>query len=213
MKILAVADVHGKRDRLESIRQNIRTFRPDLLVVAGDLLSRKMAGHVENLLESLSLPILLVKGNADSSFFAGMVNRIPNCFDLHLNPSVVLDTPFIGVGGAVPIPFYAKVQWFEQKVLVELSRSLSADSIVVTHTPPRGSCDKVLKRFHAGSKALGNLVDQVQPKLVICGHIHEDSGVEYRGSTCVVNCSMGYGGQGVVIDLEPGNGRIETTTL
>ncbi len=213
MRILAVADVHGKRDRLETIRQNIATCQPNLLVIAGDLLSRKMAGQVEALLASISLPIFLVKGNADSSFFAGMIDRNPNCTDLHLNRSVMLDTPFIGVGGAVPIPFYAKVHWFEQKVLEKLSRLLSAESIIVTHTPPRGSCDKVLKRFHAGSKALGNLIDQVRPKLVICGHIHENSGVEYRGDTCVVNCSMGDGGRGFLIDLGPGKERITATGL
>ena len=213
MRILAVADVHGKRDRLESLKQNIATHQADLLVVAGDLLSRKMAKQVEAFLASVSLPILLVKGNADSSFFAGMIERNPNCTDLHLNPSVVFDTPFVGVGGAVPIPFYAKVQWSEQKVLKQLRSVSSEESVIVTHTPPRGSCDKVLKRFHAGSKALGDLIDQVRPRLVICGHIHEHSGVEYRGKTCVVNCSMGDGGQGFLIDLDAGKGTIATTAL
>ncbi len=208
-----MADVHGKRDRLESIKQNITIHQADLLVIAGDLLSRKTASQVENLLTSLSLPILLVKGNTDHSYFTGMIERIPNGTDLHLNPTAVLGIPFIGVGGAVPIPFYAKVQWFEQKALEQLSRLSAAESIIVTHTPPRGSCDKVLKRFHAGSKALGNLVDQVRPRLVICGHIHEDSGVEFRAKTCVVNCSMGRDGQGVLIDLEPGTGGIKTVFL
>ena len=37
MRIYAVADVHGKSTRIEGIRKTISEFKPDVLVVAGDI--------------------------------------------------------------------------------------------------------------------------------------------------------------------------------
>ena len=43
------------------------------------------------------------------------------------------------------------------------------------------------------------LVEQRSPALVICGHIHEQFGVENTGETVVVNCAVGRSCRGVLI--------------
>jgi Icc-related predicted phosphoesterase len=52
---------------------------------------------------------------------------------------------------------------------------------------------------------LRDLVEKKQPRLLICGHIHESAGVAEVGATTVVNCSLPRTGQGVMIELEDGN--------
>ena len=37
MLIYAVADIHGQRDRIALIRSKILEYKPDVLVVAGDI--------------------------------------------------------------------------------------------------------------------------------------------------------------------------------
>lgn len=49
--------------------------------------------------------------------------------------------------------------------------------ILVTHTPPLNHCDKV-KDGRTGCAALSRRLGQVQPRLHICGHIHEGRGGE-----------------------------------
>jgi hypothetical protein len=54
------------------------------------------------------------------------------------------------------------------------------------------------------------LVDQKQPRLLICGHIHEAAGTSEIGNTTVVNCSIPKTGKGMMIELGAwGNPQIE----
>ena len=61
--------------------------------------------------------------------------------------------------------------------------------------------DKVFFGMHGGSKELRDLVDIIHPRLVLCGHIHEDPGFTKINSTTVVNCSMGKRGEGALIEI------------
>ena len=40
-----------------------------------------------------------------------------------------------------------------------------------------------------------------EPLLCICGHIHEMPGTEMHRKTLVINCSMGRGGGGALIEI------------
>jgi Icc-related predicted phosphoesterase len=75
-------------------------------------------------------------------------------------------------------------------------------SVLVSHVPPYGFQDKVFLGMHSGSKILRELVDTYKPRLVLCGHIHEDPGVTKYNDTFIVNCSMGKRGAGACISLK-----------
>jgi hypothetical protein len=53
-----------------------------------------------------------------------------------------------------------------------------------------------------GSRNLHRFLVDAQPRLLICGHVHEDSGVEQIGATAVVNCAMSRACAGALIDLD-----------
>ena len=45
------------------------------------------------------------------------------------------------------------------------------------------------------------LIEEKQPKLLICGHIHEAAGTVKIGETTVVNCSISKTGKGMMIEM------------
>ena len=63
--------------------------------------------------------------------------------------------------------------------------------VLITHYPPYGILDEAYPKDHTGSKGLLNLVNQIQPKVHIFGHIHESyghythNGIDfYNASSC-----------------------------
>jgi Icc-related predicted phosphoesterase len=68
-----------------------------------------------------------------------------------------------------------------------------AECILVSHSPPSEThCDLTTHGRHVGSRALRRCLETHQPRLVLCGHIHESPRVSssYRdtiGRTIVVN--------------------------
>jgi Icc-related predicted phosphoesterase len=62
--------------------------------------------------------------------------------------------------------------------------------IVVCHGPPLGYGDRLQTGSRAGSSAEVELVDRVEPPLLVCGHIHSDAGRFRRGRTEIVNASI-----------------------
>lgn len=64
--------------------------------------------------------------------------------------------------------------------------------IVVAHGPPYGYGDLVPRGGgrHVGSSALTAAIDRVQPRLVVCGHIHPGFGRYRHGETEILNVSL-----------------------
>jgi Icc-related predicted phosphoesterase len=74
--------------------------------------------------------------------------------------------------------------------------------VLLAHVPPQGmKVDRTFFWVHAGSTAVRAFVDQVQPTLVFCGHIHEGRGIELSGKTTIVNCGFGGGGHYAMAQL------------
>jgi Icc-related predicted phosphoesterase len=82
-----------------------------------------------------------------------------------------------------------------------LNKILDDTTVLVTHVPPYKLQDKIFIGSHGGSKELRNIIDVCKPRLVLCGHIHEDPGVLKSGNTTVVNCSIGKRTEGALIEI------------
>ncbi len=64
--------------------------------------------------------------------------------------------------------------------------------VLIVHGPPFLSLDRTAPQFgsiHVGSPSLRVWIEQHQPRAVVCGHIHEEFGVDRIGSTTVYNVS------------------------
>lgn len=62
--------------------------------------------------------------------------------------------------------------------------------VLISHGPPYGLCDRTDGGIHAGSIALLERIAQVQPRVVVTGHIHEAYGEEQIGPSSVRNVSL-----------------------
>jgi uncharacterized protein len=61
--------------------------------------------------------------------------------------------------------------------------------VFVLHNPPYGTLDKLPRYGHCGSQGLRQAVDEVQPRLVLSGHVHESFGLLKLGQSYFLNPS------------------------
>jgi Icc-related predicted phosphoesterase len=81
----------------------------------------------------------------------------------------------------------------DARLLERFNRVPDDTDIVISHGPPFGYCDRTVPKFndvHAGFPGAVDMIDRVQPKLFVCGHIHEGYGYWQRGETTVCNVSL-----------------------
>jgi uncharacterized protein len=84
-------------------------------------------------------------------------------------------------------------------------------TIFISHNCPyKTELDKIKKGVqkgnHYGSYLLKKIIVELKPSLVICGHMHENQGMQKIGRTLIVNTGAAYENKAAIIDL---NNRIK----
>jgi len=193
MKILAVADIHGSQYRLNLILKNIEKYMPDLVVVCGDITQFGPEETAKNFLNQIPIDTIALRGNIDTPEVDIGIKK-SKATHIEMNLVVKKEISFIGINGLDT----NQLKNIEEKKLIDNK------TVLISHEPPYGAQDKVFLGKHAGLKELRALVDKYNPRLVLCGHIHENPGFTKIGKTTVVNCSMGKRGEGALIDINKG---------
>ena len=199
MKILAAADLHGSQYRLNILLDNIENYAPNLVVLCGDITQFGPGEVAKNFLNQIPIDTLAIIGNIDTIDVNESINE-SKAENLHLKKVERKNISFVGIGGILPIPLlptyiYSKTT---EKPLKEM---IDKNTILITHEPPYKTKDRVFFGHHAGNKELRDLVEQCLPKLVLCGHIHEDPGFTKVNNSVIVNCSMGKRTEGALIEI------------
>ena len=145
----------------------------------------------------LPLTVLAVAGNCDSPAIDRRLVELG--ISLHGRGLVRGDVGIHGLS-AIP-PWQRKMYQFTEEELADALRAGyaqlagAAHHVVLAHVPPRGGkLDRTHFFQHVGSKALRAFIEETQPELVVCGHIHEGRGIEQLGRTTVVNCGAAFAG-------------------
>jgi len=189
MKILACSDLHCDRDAtLTVVRESASA---DVVVIAGDFGIRgKRSTELFSILKGINAPIVLVAGNHDN--YDELRAHCDTQNKLHLlegSECEIEGVTFFGIGGE--IPSRGDAEW--NATLTESQATALFDNapdhqVLVTHTPPFGYCDLQKDGTHEGSEAISTAIQNSQPLLCLCGHIHNSWGtVEVLGSTTVHN--------------------------
>ncbi len=202
MLIYAVADIHGKPDRLAGIRHQVESHHPDVIVVAGDITNFAAPGPAISLLNGMPAPVLAIRGNTDLMRVEDLFKRCANITPLHLNRTILGTTPFVGLSGTIPVPFRSRIRFKEKQLFKSAEALIDKRTVVVAHPPPFGYLDDVFGHLHAGSRRLYNLVVKCQPMLVLCGHIHQCGGMTTINKTMIVNCNMAGQNDGALIAVD-----------
>jgi Icc-related predicted phosphoesterase len=190
MKIFAVSDIHGAQFRLNLILKNIQKYFPDIVIICGDITQFGPGELAKILLDQIPIETLAITGNIDT-FDVGKGIDESKATNIELKKVVKKGIPFVGINGS-------NIKDFK---ILEEKKLLDKNSVLVSHVPPYGAQDKIFIGLHGGNKDLREIVDKYKPRLVLCGHIHEDPGFTNIGKTTIVNCSMGKRGEGAIIEI------------
>jgi len=203
MRIYAVADIHGQKRRIEMIERRVAALHPHVLVVAGDLTGYPHDVATVAALNEVPVPVLFVPGNIDAPELNEWFGRYANIASLHLKEVTMGGISFTGLGGIITGRLPAGLLP-EGRLPIHIMEDMTGpNTVLVTHEPPWGVLDRGSTGLSGGSKALLGAIQEKQPRVLICGHMHDSRGIAFAGETMVVNCSMGQTGAGVLIDLKP----------
>lgn len=210
VRIIGVADLHGHVDQLSRLKE----LNADLIAFCGDLHNSgtlQEARPVAQSLANLGPPVFIIPGNMDPKGFVLDLWQELGLIVLHGKSCQLEDTGFIGLGGmAIHNPmrisdltrFYLPEEVYKSLANAYMEISDLPRKVVLSHQPPRGARDTVHSGVAVGSLSLRRFVDDFRPKLLICGHIHEDKGRTELGKTTVVNVGEMRRGHAALIEMD-----------
>jgi Icc-related predicted phosphoesterase len=188
MKILLFSDLHVDTAAAQRIVERAATV--DLLIGAGDFASaRRGLQRCIDVLRAIERPTILVAGNNETTDELREACRHWTAAHILQGTSVTLQgQTFYGVGGGIPVtPFGAWSYDFSEEQAADLLADCPENCVLVVHSPPQGAVDLNEGR-HLGSSSIRRTIEQVQPRLVVCGHIHACAGQQTQiGASPVIN--------------------------
>lgn len=203
---IVIGDVHSHIDNLERIPG---ITEADGVIVTGDITRLGGVAAARSVIEAIQAlnPVVMAQiGNMDGP----EVNEWLESEGINLHCKVrelSADVAIMGVGGSTFTPFGTPSEFPEAR-FAEWLESLAKRAagyrsiIVVSHNPPHDTaCDRLAGGGHAGSQALREFLEEHQPSLCLCGHIHEAYGQQLLGRTMVVNPGAFAAGGYIVLRL------------
>lgn len=199
MRVLAITDVHAEEFVVARLNEFLRRERFDLLIVAGDVTNRGPVSFAEDFLDSLHIKTLAVHGNMDPSGVAEILEK--RGMSLHGRSVEVNGFKFAGFGGSNPTPFQTPSEYGEDAIERGLAGIVDERTVLVTHAPPYGCLDTIPNGAHVGSRSVRKVIEETQPVLCICGHVHETEGEASIGRTKIVKVAPAMTGRAAAITL------------
>ncbi len=203
MRILALTDIHGAYGLSEEIA---RQERPDVVVIGGDLTTIGTVAEAETALHALSPlagAMMCVAGNMDSPLHDELFRRLG--ISINGQGRLLGRVGFFGVSGAPLSRLHTPYEITEEEIeaRIRAGYAMVADAptkVFVPHAPPYGTrVDIIHAGYHVGSTAVREAVENLQPDVVVCGHIHEGRGVDTLDRSRIVNCGAAAQGYYAII--------------
>lgn len=216
MKILAISDVHSQDN--ENLSEYLKNNDIDLVLISGDITDFGpldfVDGFVQNIIDC-ECDVIALPGNCDPE---GICNAITEsgAFCLHKNIINYGDVILFGYGGSNPTPFDTPGEIQDNKIygdiheLFEEYNSIANDAvpkvkILLTHAPPYNTkADLIPDGEHVGSHGVLQDIEEFQPEINICGHIHEAKSLDKVGKTIIANPGMLKDNGAVLVTVEDG---------
>ncbi len=219
MKILCIADIHGDLAGVKHAREYAEKNGIEDILILGDFPGHgtfhNIAASMEEirrvLAELKGLNVLAIPGNCDPQSSPALFEEYG--VNLHEKIKELGGMELAGYGGSNITPFDTPFEMPEEELYSRLVKLLSScrldKTVLAVHCPPNDTnCDKTGNGMHAGSIAVRKALEEFQPILVVCSHIHESGGAtDVIGRTIVAN--VGRLADGCIGVLEPGkNARV-----
>jgi len=225
MKILVISDLHAHNEVLDKMDDLFG--QADAVIFGGDFAECFKPETGKSALDALCTKhdtIFAVLGNCDNELFLEDIEEK----DISVEKSLVFHEglAFAGSGGGTKFTGKTEFEREEDEIMSDFDivlnsiketgdSSLWKSLILVSHNPP--VCEKLDSfdgEHHAGSQKFTDFIKENQPLAVVCGHIHEGTGIGKIGNTVVINPgSLGEKGTYVWLEVEKeGDGWTVTNT-
>lgn len=215
---IVVGDIHDRPENLTLIPE---LPRAEGIIVTGDLTNCGGVAGAEKVmraLEAAGKPVLAQIGNMDKGEITAWLKARGQ--NLHgetreLSPGVAI----FGIGGSTPTPMNTPTEYGEDEYAAWLDREWKEAKnyprkILVSHNPPKDTpCDAINPALHVGSETVRRFIEERQPDVCLCGHIHEGRARTKIGACRVLNPGQLADGGYVVLVLNERGLDAELKTL
>jgi Icc-related predicted phosphoesterase len=212
MRIFATSDIHGNQtiiDKLEKVAPRV-----DMVVICGDIGGKDFAR--EDTLRDVTIrqkkdAARLVKRMRELTASFRFILGNDDWFDC-TGKFYLKDAESISGYDFIPFefvhitPFNTNREVNENKLSYELSKlNVDEKAVIVAHMPPRNCGDMLYNGTRVGSRAISDWITYAQPRVWLCGHIHENYSVNKIDNSLVFNCACDHPKdvlRGWIIDLD-----------
>ncbi len=189
MKILAFSDLHCDLDQAETLTR--MAADTDVVIGAGDFASvHQGLEETISALSGIDTPTVLVPGNNETfeALSEATASLWPVAQVLHGTGTEIDGQAFYGLGGGIPTtPWDWSFDLDETEAEAALA-DVPEGAVLVVHSPPKNNCDATGDGLHLGSSAILAAIERCEPRLAVCGHIHEAWGQTSQvGGTGIIN--------------------------
>ena len=205
MKIIFLTDIHGAFRKAEEI---IRKESPNICIIGGDLTTvgtvKDAKNTVENFLQ-ICPQLYCLAGNMDLREHDDLYLRMG--ISLNARGIIIEHVGIFGVSSAPISPLHTPYEITEEEISHRIHEGYkhikhTRKKILVSHAPPYGTkVDIIHSGYHVGSTAVRDFIEDHQPDIVICGHIHEGRGQDIIENSSIINCGAAKEGHYVVLNF------------
>lgn len=206
LKMLVIVDIHKADSALKITIGYIEKYKPDLLVIAGDITTFGPLGYAEEFLAKLpDIRTLALPGNCDPREILSVIDK-SKAINLHGKKENINGITFVGLGGSNATPFNTPFELSEDEIFQSLDPIMEPGAILVLHFPAKDHLDLVPRNVHTGSTSALRIIEKYKPSIVISGHIHETRGTETDENNIIyLNPGPLQKGYAAIVDIIPSN--------
>ena len=163
-------------------------------------------------LNEIKIPVMAINGNMDapeSRMFDVILNENLEFINLvQENPYSLGKFIFAGIGGEITEnerEDFFLLKYTKKEIefsLLRLKKIKDKEKILLFHSPPLGKIVDLDDGKHKGSKIVNELIQEIKPKMVFCGHAHHAQGKEIISKTLVINPGALKYGNYALVDTE-----------
>ncbi|PIN73401.1 hypothetical protein COV20_04195 [Candidatus Woesearchaeota archaeon CG10_big_fil_rev_8_21_14_0_10_45_16] len=199
MKFLVFTDLHENKKQLKELVSRAEKDDVDFVISLGDISNfGRGLKNVLNAFNKVGKPFYVIPGNHEESgtMLDDAVKPFSHVENLHCKDKEVGSYVFLGYGGG---GFAQEDKMFRKVARDWYGRHKGKKIVLLTHGPPFGCNLDLLHEKHVGNKDYQKFIERVEPKLVLCGHLHETAGQSQKiGKMLLIN----PGWEGKVVELK-----------
>ena len=220
VKLLVISDGHGNTEALEKLAPVAAGV--DAVLFAGDFAAFGKPETGAPFLEGLARlhgNVFAVLGNCDEPALIEELERRGICAQGQL--SFFEGLAIAGSGGGSKFTGTTPFERVDEELVSDLAivrQGAGSDSlkslVLIAHNPPHGTAlDKVESGAHVGSVGIRQFIEDFQPVLAVCGHIHESRAIDQMGETTLVNPGALAEGFYAIAEIAQGSGGKKVASI